>query len=80
MTHKQQSFLLIAINFHNPSFRLVTKVRACKVAGQEGSLGVTLPVLGNVGKCKGMNLHTPKGASVLGVGVSTDFRIFKVQL
>jgi len=25
------------------------------------------------GKCEGMNPHTPKGASILGVGVSMDF-------
>jgi hypothetical protein len=32
------------------------------------------------GKCEGMNPHTPKGASILGVGVSVDFRIFKEKL
>jgi len=29
--------------------------------------------LGSEGKCEGMNLHTPKGASTLGVGVLVDF-------
>jgi len=28
--------------------------------------------LGSEGKCEGMNLHTPKGASTLGVGVPVD--------
>jgi hypothetical protein len=37
----------------------VTKVRACKVAGQEK--------LGSEGKSEGMNPHTPKEASTLGV-------------
>jgi len=46
-------------NYHNPSFGLATNARACKVAGQEE--------IGNEGKCEGMNPHTPKGASILGV-------------
>jgi len=45
---------------HNPNLGLVTKARACKVGGQEGSLGFTSHALENVGKCEGMNLHTPK--------------------
>ncbi len=44
----------------NPSLRLVTKVRACKGAGQEGSLGVTSHTLGSAKECEGMNPHTPK--------------------
>jgi len=48
-------------------YRWVTKARVCKVAGQEGSLGVTPHALGSVGNSEGMNLHTPKGASTLGV-------------
>jgi len=51
----------------------VTKARACKVAGQERKPG-------SERKCEGMNLHTPKGASTLGVGVPIDFRMFKEQL
>jgi hypothetical protein len=35
--------------------------------GQEGSLGVTFHALENARKCEGMNPHTPKGASTLGV-------------
>jgi len=61
----------------NPSLELATKVRVCKVAGQEGSLGVTPHALESVEKCEGMNLHTPKGASTLGVGVSMDSQIFR---
>jgi len=55
----------------------VTKARACKVAGQKESLGVTLHVLKSVGKCEGMNPHTTKGAYTLGIGVIVDFRIFR---
>ncbi len=61
----------------NLSLRLVTKARACKVVSQEGSLGVTPHALGSVGKCEGMNLHTSKGASTLGVGVLAGSQIFR---
>jgi hypothetical protein len=61
-----------SIKCHNPSLRLVTKATASKVAGQEGSLGVTPHALGNVRECEGMNPHTPKGVSTLGVGVLVD--------
>jgi len=54
-------------NYRNPSLRLATKVRACKVAGQEGSPKVTPHALGSVRNCEGMNFHTPKGASTLGI-------------
>ncbi len=60
----------------NPSLGLTTKAKACKVMGQEGSPGVTPHALGSVGKCEGMNLHTPKGASTLGIGIPMDSRIF----
>jgi len=36
----------------------MTKARACKGAGQEGSLGVTSHALGSVGECEGMNTHS----------------------
>jgi len=55
---------------HNPSLRLTTKTKACKVAGREGSPWVKE-------KCEGMNPHTPKGASTLAVGVLVDSQIFK---
>jgi hypothetical protein len=58
----------------------VTKAKDCKVAGQERSLGVTLHALGSVGKCEGMNPHTPKGVSTLGIIVPVNFRIFKEKL
>jgi hypothetical protein len=57
----------------NPSLGLATKARVYKVVNQEGSPGVTPHALENVGKCEGMNPHTSKGASTLGVGVLVDF-------
>jgi len=54
----------------------MTKVRAYIGAGQEGNMGVTLHTLESVGECEGMNLHTPKWAPILGIGVSMDFQIF----
>jgi len=38
----------------------VTKARAYKGAGQEGSPGITSHVFGNVRECEGMNPHTLK--------------------
>ncbi len=58
----------------------MTKARACKVAGQEGSSQVMPHASGSVRKCEGMNPHIPKGASTLGIGVPMDFRIFKQWL
>jgi hypothetical protein len=64
----------------NPNLGLATKARVCKGAGQEWSLGVTFHAPGNVGKCEGLNFHTPKWAPTLGIGVPMDSRIFKKWL
>jgi len=48
----------------------MTKARAYKVVGQERKLG-------SERKCEGMNPHTCKGASTLGVGVPMDSQMFK---
>jgi hypothetical protein len=55
-----------------PSLGLVTKVKACKDAGQEWNPGVTFHALGSLGKCEGMNPHTAKWTPTLGVGVLMD--------
>jgi len=55
---------------HNPSLGLVTKARVYEVAGQERKLG-------NENKCEGMNPHTSKGASTLGVGIPVDSLMFR---
>jgi len=57
----------------NFNLGLATEARACKVAGQKRKPG-------SERKCEGMNLHTPKGASTLGVGVSVNFRMFIERL
>jgi len=76
-------FIIILSEFNlcrNPSFGLATKAKACKVAGQEGSPRVTLHAPGSVGKCEGMNPHTSKGTSTLGVRVPMDSQIFTERL
>jgi len=57
---------------HNRNLRLATKVKACKGVGQEWSLGITFHAPGGVGKCEGMNPHTPKLAPTLGIGVQMN--------
>jgi hypothetical protein len=64
----------------NPSLGLATKAKAYKGAGQERSSGITSQTPRSVGKCEGMNLHTPKRVPTLGVGVSVDSQIFREQL
>jgi hypothetical protein len=64
----------------NPNLGLVTKARGCKVAGQEGSLGVMPHAPGSARKCEGIDPHTPKGTPTLGVGVSVDSQMFREQL
>ncbi len=63
---------------HNLSLGLATKARGCKVASRERKPR-------SERKCEGMNPHTPKGASTLGVaplgvGVSVDSRMFRERL
>jgi hypothetical protein len=72
-----KNYLMLQETFLNVVVGLTTKARACKVVDQEGSLGVTSHAPRSVGKCEGMNPHTPKGASTLGVGVLADSQIFK---
>jgi len=69
-TCKSKVSFTIVRNCCNPSLGLATKARACKVIGQEKKPG-------SERKCEGMNPHTPKGASTLGVGVQLDSRMFK---
>jgi hypothetical protein len=78
--HELQMIFVTLTICHNPNLWLTTKVRVCKGEGQEGSPGVTFHALGSVGKCEGMNPHTPKWAPTLGVGVLIDFWIFKKKL
>jgi hypothetical protein len=61
----------------NLSFGLVTKAKGLQRCGPRGSPGVTSHALGNVGKCEGVNPHTPKVTPTLGDGVLVDSRNFK---
>jgi len=65
------------VNCCNPRLELVTKGRAYKVVGQEGSQGVMPHAPKSARKCEGINLHTPKGTPTLGVGVPMDSRMFR---
>ncbi len=64
----------------NFNLEFMSKARACKVASQKRSLGVTFHALRSVGECEWMNPHTPKWAPTLGVGVSMDSWIFRERL
>ncbi len=52
----------------NPSFGLTTKAKRLQGCGPKESLRVTSHTLGSVGKCEGVNLHTPKAIPTLGDG------------
>jgi hypothetical protein len=61
----------------NPSLGLMTKARACKVVGQEGSPRVTSRAPGSAKEWEGMNLHTPKWIPIVKVGVSNELPNFQ---
>jgi hypothetical protein len=54
---------------HNPSLGFATKAKTCKVAGQEGNLGVTSRVPGSAKECEGSFPNIPKWIPIVGVGV-----------
>jgi hypothetical protein len=68
------------INCHNPSIKLATKAKACKGVGQEESPGVTSHTSKNAKECEGMNPHTPKWTTILGIRISVDSQISKGRL
>jgi len=53
----------------NPSFGLMTKAKGLQGCGPRERLKVTSHIPGNVGKCEGVNLHTPKATPILGDGI-----------
>jgi hypothetical protein len=61
----------------NPNFGLVTKAKGVTRVWAKRSPGVTSHTPGNVGKCEGVNPHTPKATPTLGDGVSVDFQNFR---
>jgi hypothetical protein len=68
---------ILSLMSHNLSFGLTIKARAYKDAGQKWNPRVTFHIPGSLGKCEGMNPHTPKWAPTLWIGVSMDFQIFR---
>ncbi len=63
----------------NPSFGLTTKAKGLQGCRPRESLGFTSHTPGCVGKCEGMNPHTPKATPTLGDGVPADFQNFREQ-
>jgi hypothetical protein len=67
------------VTCRNPSFGLVTKAKGLQGCGPRGSPGITSHTPRSVGKCEGVNPHTPKATPTLGDGVPVDSRIFREQ-
>jgi hypothetical protein len=56
----------------NPSFGFATKAKGLQGCGPRGSPGITSHTPRSVGKCEGVNLHTPKATPSLGGGVPME--------
>jgi hypothetical protein len=65
------------VNCRNLSFGLTTKAKGLQGCEPRESPGVTSHTPKNVGKCEGVNPHTPKATPTLGNGVPVDSRNFK---
>jgi hypothetical protein len=63
----------------NPSFGLATKAKGLQGCGPRESPRVTSHTPKSVGKCEGVNPHTPKTTFTLGDGVPMDFQNFREQ-
>ncbi len=57
----------------------MTKAKGLQGCGPKGTPGVTSRTPGSVGKCEGVNPHTPKTTLALGDGVPVDSRNFRDQ-
>jgi hypothetical protein len=55
--------------YRNPSFGLATKAKGLQGCKPRESPGVTSHTPGSVGKCEGVNPHTPKATLTLGDGI-----------
>ncbi len=65
---------------HNLNFGLVTKAKACKVASQEGSPGITSHALGNAKSVREWTLKLPSELPFWELESLMDFRIFRERL
>jgi hypothetical protein len=80
MSHEELKELKVQLEellCRNPSFGLTTKAKGLQGCGPKGSPGVTSGTPGSVGKCEGVNPHTPKATPTLGDGVPVDSRNFR---
>jgi len=76
---KPKPRILNDMECHNLSFGLATKGKGFQGCGPRESPGVTSHTSGSVGKCEGVNLHTPKATPTLRDGVPVDSRNFREQ-
>ncbi len=63
--------------YRNASFGLAIKAKGLQGCEPEKSPGVTSHTPESVGKCEGVNPHTPKATPTLGDGVPVDSRTSK---
>jgi hypothetical protein len=63
----------------NLIFGLATKAKGLQGCGPRGSSKVKSHIPGSVGKCEGVNPHTPKATPTLGDGVPVDSSNFREQ-
>jgi hypothetical protein len=71
--------IIIQGYYRNPNFELTTKAKGLQGCMPKESPGVTSHTPRNVGKCEGVNPHTPKATPTLGDGVLMDFQNFREQ-
>ncbi len=60
----------------NPNFGLATKAKGLQGCGPRENPKVTSHTPESVGKCEGVNPHTPKATPPLGDGILVDSRNF----
>jgi hypothetical protein len=61
----------------NLNFGLTTRAKGLQRCGSKGSSRIIAHTLGSVGKCEGVNPHTPKATPTFGDEVLVDSRNFR---
>jgi hypothetical protein len=69
----QKCFNYALTNVATLALGLQPRQKGLQGCGPRGSLGVTSHTPRSVGKCEGVNLHTPKAIPTLGDEVLVDF-------